>query len=63
MLALSPEDHRDNPVLDRFLMLLVRDSPGRGDVLLPSILEDGCLRHSLTDRDGEEGFGSLREGP
>ena len=63
MLALSPEDHRDSPVLDRFLMLLVRDSHGRGDVLLPSIPEDGCLRHFLTDRDGEEGFGSLREGP
>ena len=63
MLALSPEDHRDNPVLDRFLMLLVRDSPGRGDVLLSPDPEDGCLRHSLTDRNGEEGFGSLQEGP
>jgi hypothetical protein len=63
MLALLPEDHRDKPVLDRFLMLLVRDSSGRGEVLLSSDPEDGCLRHSLTDRDGEEGFGSLREGP
>ncbi len=63
MLALSPEDHRDNLVLDRFLMLLVRDSLGRGEVLLPSIPEDGCLRHFLTDRNAEGVVGLLRKGP
>ena len=63
MLALSPEDHKDDPVLDRFLMLLVRDSPGRGDVLLPSIPEDGCLRHFLTDRNAEGVVALLRKGP
>ena len=63
MLALSPEDHRDSPVLDRFLMLLVRDSLGRGDVLLPPIPEDGCPRHFLIDRNAEGVVGLLREGP
>ena len=63
MLALLPEDHRDKPVLDRFLMLPVRDNPGRGDVLLSPDPEDGCLRHSLTDRNAEGVVGLLRKGP
>ena len=63
MLALSPEDHKDNPVLDRFQMLLIRDSPGRVEILLPPNPEDGCLQHSLTDPGEEGGVASLREGP
>ena len=63
MLALSPEDHKDDPVLDRFLMLLVRDSSGRPAVILPPDPEDGRIRNFLLDRDRQEKFGVLREDP
>jgi hypothetical protein len=63
MLALSPEDHKDDPVLDRFLMLLVRDSSGRPAEILPPNPEEGRIRNFPLDRDREERFGVLREDP
>jgi hypothetical protein len=62
MLALSPEGHQDDPVVERFLMLLVRDiSCGREEC--PGNREDGPIRCFSETPDGRGGFQSLRDGP
>ena len=52
MLALSPEGHQDDPILERFLMLLVREGSGRGEDFLPDNPEERLFRCFYDELEG-----------
>ncbi len=57
MLVPSPEDQKDDSVLNRFLMILVRYSSGHPAVILSPAMENGRIWNFLLAREGQERVG------
>ena len=62
MLALVPDEKMERSVLDRFLMLHIRDISG-GEEDLPDNQGDGISRDFFDSKGGKAGCPSLRDGP
>ncbi len=62
MLALVPDEKMERSVLDRFLMLRIRDISGGGEDC-PENRKDGISRNFSETQGGKAGCPSLREGP